>query len=59
MRTQTEIRREVADRYGYDSPKGRHWRKKVRGMSDAQVTAIWLQLKREKKNWRSEYTLIY
>jgi len=57
--TETMMRREIADRYGYDSPKGRQWRRRVRGMSDAQVRAIWLNLKREKRDWRSEFVWYY
>ena len=50
--------REVAERYGYDSTKGKQWRKKVRGMSDQQITAIWLKIQEgKKKDWRTEYPI--
>jgi len=53
--TENKMRREVADRYGYDSPKGRQWRKKVRNMSNSQVIAIWLKMQdHKKKDWRTE-----
>lgn len=54
------MRREVADRYGYDSPKGWQWRKRVRNMSDSQVRAIWLKIQEgKKKDWRTEGEIYY